>query len=145
MLIDGGVLNPLPTNVLTSRGIKKIIAINVLQSPEDVSEGFDIIQHQDKKENELPFYKAPLRFLKFRLARALHGPFDPNILDIILQTLQASEYVISEQNAQQADVVIHPDLVGIKWHQLGKVDDLIKRGEEAALNILPEIKALIAD
>jgi len=145
LIIDGGVLNPLPTNVLTSRGIKKIIAVNVLQSPEDVSEGFDITQHQRKEERELPFYKAPLRFLKFRIANTLYKPFDPNISDIIIQTLQASEYVISEQNAQQADVVIHPDLVGIKWHQLGRVDDLIKRGEEAALNCLPEIKKLIED
>jgi hypothetical protein len=53
--------------------------------------------------------------------------------------------VISEQNAQQADVVIHPDLVGIKWHQLDKVDELIKRGEKAASNRLQEIKKLIAD
>ena len=30
MIIDGGVLNPLPTNVLTDMGVNKIIAVNVL-------------------------------------------------------------------------------------------------------------------
>ena len=40
LIIDGGVLNPLPTNILTSRNIKKIIGVNVLQSPHDVSESF---------------------------------------------------------------------------------------------------------
>jgi hypothetical protein len=71
--------------------------------------------------------------------------FNPNISDIIIQTLQATEYVISEQNAQQADVLIHPDLVGVKWYQLDRVEELIKRGEEAARKLLPEIKKLIAD
>ena len=145
LVIDGGVLNPLPTNVLAGRGIKKIIAVNVLQSPDDVSEGFDITQHQMKKDREVPFYKAPWHYLKFRLLQALGKPFNPNISDIIIQTLQATEYVISEQSAQQADVVIHPDLVGIKWYQLDKVDELIKRGEKATLNALPEIKKLLQD
>ena len=39
MIIDGGVLNPLPTNVLADMGVKKIIAVNVLQSPEEVDWG----------------------------------------------------------------------------------------------------------
>lgn len=145
LIIDGGVLNPLPTNVLASLGIKKIIAVNVLQSPKDVSEGFDILQGQMKREEAIPFHKAPFHFLKFRIARALFKPFSPNISDIIIQTLQASEYVISEQNAQQADVLIHPNLVGIKWHQIDRVSELVKRGEEAAQKLLPEIRKLIED
>jgi len=70
-------------------------------------------------------------------------PFNPNISDIIIQTLQASEYVIAEQSGQLADVVIHPDLVGIQWHQLDRVDELIQRGEEATRNRMPEIKRLL--
>jgi len=145
MVIDGGVLNPLPTNVLASRGIKKIIAVNVLQSPDDVAEGFDIIQHQLQKERAVPFFKSPFHYIKFRLGQALYKPFNPNISDIIIQTLQASEYVIAEQSGQLADVVIHPDLVGIKWHQLDRVDDLIQRGEEATRNRMPEIKRLVEE
>ncbi len=145
LVIDGGILNPLPTNVLASRGIKKIIAVNVLQSPEDASQGFDIFQDQLKKEKEISFHKAPFHFIKFRIARAIINIFDPSIPDIIIQTLQATEYVISEQNAQQADVLIHPDLVSIKWYQLDRVEELVKRGEEAARAALPEIKKLLAD
>jgi len=143
VIIDGGVLNPLPTNVLASRGIKKIIAVNVLQSPEDVSEGFDIAQQRLKEQEEIPFFKAPIQFLNLRLSKAMFKVFSPNISDIIVRTLQASEYVIAEQSAQQADVVIHPDLVGIKWFELYKVDDLIKSGEKAARELLPEIKKLV--
>ncbi|MBN1870265.1 MAG: cyclic nucleotide-binding domain-containing protein [Candidatus Omnitrophica bacterium] len=143
VIIDGGVLNPLPTNVLAACGIKKIIAVNVLQSPMDVSQGIDMTQEQVKVKEKIMFRKAPLEYLRFKIGRAFAKPFNPNISDIIIQTLQACGYVIAEQSGQQADVVIHPDLVGIKWHQIDRVDDLIKRGEESARKLIPQIKALI--
>ncbi len=144
-IIDGGVLNPLPTNILASRGIKKIIAVNVLQSPEDVSEGYDIEQQERKKKQTVPFLKHPFHYIGFRLGNFFVKPFSPNIADIILRTLQATEYVIAEQSARQADVVIHPDLVGIKWFELDKYKELIKAGEQATRDRLPEIKKLIAE
>lgn len=143
LIIDGGVLNPLPTNILTSRRIKKIIAVNVLQSPHDVSESFALEKDNELKKEQLPFRKAPFHFLGFRLQRALLSPFKHNISDIIVRTLQATEYVLAEQSAQQADVVIHPNLVGINWFELYRVDELIQRGEEAARKALPEIKKLV--
>ncbi len=143
LIIDGGVLNPLPTNVLTSRNIKKIIAVNVLQSPHDVSESFALEKDRELKKERIPFRTAPFQFLGYRILRVLLGPFKHNISDIIVRTLQATEYVLAEQSAQQADVVIHPDLVGINWFELYKVDELIKRGEDATRKALPEIKKLI--
>ncbi len=143
MIIDGGVLNPLPTNVLTDMGVKKIIAVNVLQSPEEVD-------WSQKKEDEnlikcfdLPFSKHPFKFVGFRLGRVLTKIFTPNIADIIVRTLQASEFMIAEQSAKQSDVLIHPDLRGINWFELYEVNELIKRGEEAAQKALPAIKILV--
>ena len=144
-IIDGGVLNPLPTNVLVGLGIKKIIAVNVLQSPEDVSEGFDIEQSLLERERKKPFRKNPFHYIGFRIGRLFAKAFNPNIADIIVRTLQASEYVIAEQSGQQADVVIHPDLVGIEWYELSRVNDLIKAGEEATRKVLPEIKSLVEE
>ncbi len=143
LIIDGGVLNPLPTNVLSSRRIKKIIAVNVLQSPHDTTESFAAAKDAELKLEQLSFHQAPFRFLQFRILRFLLDPFKHNISDIIVRTLQASEYVLAEQSAQQADVVIHPDLVGINWFELYKVEDLIRRGEEATYRAMPEIKKLI--
>lgn len=145
VIIDGGVLNPLPTNVLTSLGIKKIIAVNVLQSPDDVMNGYDIFEHENKKKRQIPFQKAPFHYVMFRLGELLGKAVNPNIADIIVRTLQASEYVIAEESAKHADVVIHPDLVGINWFELNRVDDLIKGGEEATRKHLPEIKKLIEE
>ena len=36
LLVDGGITNPLPTDVLTRSGVAKVIAVNALPSPEDV-------------------------------------------------------------------------------------------------------------
>ena len=44
MIIDGGVMNPLPTNVLVKSDVKRIIAVNVLQTPEDVIKGYEKAQ-----------------------------------------------------------------------------------------------------
>lgn len=145
VIIDGGVLNPLPTNVLTSMGVKKIIAINVLQSPDDVMNGYEILEHEMKKKRDIPFKKAPFHFVMFRLGQLMGKALNPNIADIIVRTLQASEYVIAEESAKHADVVIHPDLVGINWFELNRVDDLIKAGEEATRKHLPEIKKLVEE
>jgi predicted acylesterase/phospholipase RssA/cellulose biosynthesis protein BcsQ len=143
VIIDGGVLNPLPTNVLGALGITKIIAVNVLQSPEHVSRGFDIQQHKLRNRLDRPFGKNPLSFVGLRAGRALHKLFSPSIPDIIVQTLQASEYVIAEQSARQADVVICPDLLGLNWYELNKYDALIKSGEDAARASLAGIKQLV--
>ena len=36
LMVDGGIINPLPTDVLTRAGAAKVIAVNALPSPEDV-------------------------------------------------------------------------------------------------------------
>ncbi len=145
LIIDGGVLNPLPTNVLADMGIKKIIAVNVLQSPEDVSHGFDMFQQAQEQQKRIAFLKSPFQYLKFKLHQFNNFIFSPNIPDIIVRTLQASEYVIAEQSARKANIVIHPDLVGFGWFELYRVDDLIERGEQATRALLPKIKKLIEE
>ncbi len=139
VIIDGGVLNPLPTNVLISYGIKKIIAINVLQSPEAASKGHDMELKKTEKERKIPFWKSPFHYLGLRLGKA----FSPNVADIIVRTLQATEYVIAKQSAQRASILIEPDLTGINWFELYRVDELIQRGEEATRRLLPAIKNLV--
>jgi NTE family protein len=143
VIIDGGVLNPLPTNILSRMGVKKIIGVNVLQSPGQASESFDIVKHQMEELDKVSFRETPFQFAGVQASKLMHKAFSINIPDIILRTLQASEYVIAEQSAHHADVLIHPNLVGINWFELYRADDLIKKGEEATIEALPKIKKLI--
>ncbi len=143
MIIDGGVINPLPTNIMVDMGVKKIIAVNVLQSPSEVSWGHSLENQLMKDRLKLPFNKHPFKFMGLRILRGISSAFNPNVADIVVRTLQASEYILAEQSGKQADVLIHPDLKGINWFELYRVNELIKRGEEAATKALPAIKELL--
>ena len=143
LIIDGGVLNPLPTNVLVDIGVRKIIAVNVLQSPQEVAWSQDLENEHIKQQEKISFKVHPFQFIGFRLTRFIAKAFTPNIADIVVRTLQASEYILAEASSKQADVLIHPDLKGINWFELYEVQKLITRGQEAAAAHLPSIKALV--
>jgi len=144
IIIDGGVLNPVPTNVLSREGIDRIIAVNVLQSPDEVLKGLQTRKSLMEKQHSLSFLRSPMTFLKTRFVeRRLERPH-PTISDIMVQTLLASEYHMSQQSMRDANVVIHPDLSGIQWYELYRVEELIRRGEQAAEEALPAIRELVA-
>jgi predicted acylesterase/phospholipase RssA/CRP-like cAMP-binding protein len=143
MIIDGGVLNPLPTNVLVDMGVKKIIAVNVLQSPQDVAFSAELDKERLRQQMRISPKEKPLEYLTFRMTHFLGKAFTPNVADIIVRTLQASEYILAEASAKQADILIHPDLRGINWFELYQVNELIRRGEDAAAQALPAIKELV--
>ncbi|MFH1360790.1 MAG: patatin-like phospholipase family protein [Candidatus Omnitrophota bacterium] len=143
LIIDGGILNPLPVNVLIALGIKKIIAINVFQSPAEVVEGNQMVRNWHQKEESILLKNNPGFYLRIRLHRFFSQLFSPNISNIIIRSFQASEYILAEQSSKQVDVLIHPHLAGIDWFELYKVDQLIQRGEEAVINKLEDIKKLV--
>ena len=144
VIIDGGVLNPVPTNVVLNLGVHKIIAVNVLQSPEEVIKGYATKQVVLEDKEKVSFFRTPVKFLKKKVVGRIDKASPrPTISNIMVQTLLASEYEVSQQAARDADVLIHPDLSGIQWYELYRVDDLIARGEEAAVNALPAIRALL--
>ena len=144
VIIDGGVLNPVPTNVILNLGIHKIIAVNVLQSPEEVIKGYTTKQAVLEEKKKVSFLRAPIKFLKQQVVKRINQALPrPTISNIIVQTLLASEYEVSKQALRDADVMIHPDLSGIQWYELYRVKDLIARGEEAAEKAMPAIRALL--
>jgi len=110
-LVDGGIINPLPTSVLMKAGIAKIIAVNTLPSAED-------IQKSKKKVS--------------------------NIFDIIVNSIQASEYLLAETSCQDADIAMHPILSKVDWYEFYENPSIIKRGEEEALRYLSRLKELSA-
>ena len=143
MVIDGGVLNPLPVSVLSDMGIRKIIAVNVLQSPGEVSWGEEWEVKRYRHMARVPFRRHPWKYVSLRLGRYFGSFVSPNIADIIVRTLQASEHVFAETSGRQANVLIHPDLRGVQWFELYEVDKLIRRGYDAAMQRLPAIKAMV--
>lgn len=144
VIIDGGFVNPLPTNVLTALGVQKIIAINVMKSPDDVARDIAALHHEEELLRSVRFSRMPIRFIKIKISGFLQHLWFPNIFDIIVKSFQSAGYVLAEQSAQQADVLIHPDLTGIDWYELYKVDRLIASGEAAAQAKIEDLRQLIS-
>jgi NTE family protein len=108
-LVDGGIMNPLPVNVLRDDGVSKVIAVNVLPSPEDIRKS---------------------------------GKKITNIFDVIMNSMQASEYLFAEMSYQDADIVIHPELPTMDWYEFYEAAEAIQCGEEEAMKQLPRLKEL---
>ena len=144
-LIDGGVLDPVPVDVLTRMGVHKVIAVNTLPSPEDIRRRHQEIAEEWTRRERQAKAQGALHQMVLHLKAAWWAWQDPNIFDVIMHTMQAMEYVLAEIGCSHADVVLRPTIPRINWFEFYNVDQLIQRGEEEALAHLPAIKKLVSE
>lgn len=136
-LFDGGVVHPLPTEPLFEMGVKKIIAVNVTPSRQDILKQYEKIKEMvinsrgaDKKQ-------------WFNLGEYFKEKFKTNILDIIFSSFEMLQSTVAEQEGNLADIVLHPDTSGMHWLELHKAEEFAKRGEEEARKHLDKIWKVI--
>jgi predicted acylesterase/phospholipase RssA/CRP-like cAMP-binding protein len=142
-LIIDGILDPVPIDVLIQAGVKKIIAVNVLPSPQDVQEGYKNYKYCLEKEKIEMQKQNLMRRILYKFRIVFGKMFSPNILDIMVNSLQAMEYVMAKQDCQKADIVINPVIPGTNWFEFFKVDVLIKKGEQETEKVIVQIKELV--
>ena len=65
---------------------------------------------------------------------------EPNIFQIIMQSIYITTYSLVQSSVEDADTVIEPDVANIGAGDFQKAQELILRGEQAAQNAIPEIK-----
>ncbi|RJP29632.1 MAG: hypothetical protein C4533_01175 [Candidatus Omnitrophota bacterium] len=138
LLLDGGVINPLPTEILFKMGMRKIIAVNVTPSKEDV-----IKQYNSVKNNFDGMAVKSIKKAGFSIRNYLKEKFKNNILDLIFSSIEMMQSEMAGKEAQLADIVLHPDTKGLYWLELHKVEDFAKRGEQEARANLEKIKQLV--
>lgn len=143
MLVDGAILSPVPVDVLTEMGIKKIIAVNVIPSPEEVAEARHKLHTLEIHEAQALKKKSPFNWLVYMTRIKFRGLFFPNIIDIIMNSMHAMEYVLAEMSCAQADIVIRPTVPTANWFEFFNPERIIKRGEEEARKAIPHIKAIL--
>jgi NTE family protein len=139
MLFDGGVLSPLPTEPLIEMGVKRIIAVNVTPSRDDIKR-----QYEEAKDDINDDTTTVHAREWFDLKRYFQEKFKTNILDFIFSSFEIMQSEVAQKEAQLADVVLHPNLAGLHWLALHKSDAFAKRGEEEARRHIEKIKQLIA-
>jgi NTE family protein len=143
ILVDGGIIDPLPIRPLADLGANKIIAVDVLPTSSDVLEKRS---HMEERERRLD---AKIRN-RMLLVRALHQAgklwqkiFDPNVVDIIVNTMQTMEHELAEGAAAEADICIRPSMPLFNWVEFHRSKEIIRQGELAAEAQLEDIKALV--
>ena len=137
VLFDGGVIYPLPTETLVKLGVKKIIAVNVTPSREDILRQYDKIK-QEMAGKPVIIQK---KFLSF--GQRLRNAFNINILDNIFSSVEILQSEVSQKEALLADIVLHPDTSGLYWLELHRAAEFAKRGEEEARKNLDRIWKMI--
>lgn len=145
LLIDGGILNPLPVDVLVQMGVKKIIAVNVLTGPEERAQKSQLLAEKRKKlrraNGEIPLWKR----LWMPISSRMDQYFSGNVFNVIMNTIQFMEYEIAKVSGQDADVLIHPVAFSGHWAEFYRPEKFIREGEKKTLEQIEEIKSLLVE
>jgi NTE family protein len=68
-----------------------------------------------------------------------------SIIGIVLQSMMLVQRTVSSYELKLADVVVRPRVGHIRWDEMGRAEELIKAGYEAAIESIPAIKAAIEE
>jgi len=112
-LVDGGLSDQVPVNILHEMGADFIIAVNVTSTAQ-------LLQHRGMEEVK----KAK----------------QPGILHVMMRTMQIVNRRALNSELTGADVTIEPELEHIGWGDFHQVPECILQGELAAVDAIPEIK-----
>ncbi len=118
-LVDGGLLNNVPVDVLHEMGADFIIAVNVTSSAQ-------LLHHE---------YSADGEKMKTK---------QPGILHVIMRTMQIVNRRVLDSELTGADVTIEPELEHVGWGDFHRVPECVLQGELAASDAIPEIKRKLA-
>jgi len=113
-LVDGGLVNPVPVNIVKQMGADFIIAVNVIPGVTDRTHRVDREGTESSKE--------------------------PNIIHIIMQSIYIGTYSMVKASLEMADIVIEPEVVHIGSGDFHRAQECILQGELAAQNSISEIK-----
>ncbi|AKG52701.1 YchK [Dehalogenimonas sp. WBC-2] len=114
-LVDGGISDPLPVVPLKELGADKIIAVNVLKNL-----GIDTSKKKSGQRKKAP-----------------------NFLQVANQVIYIASAHLAEVGVKAADVAIEPDMGGIHLADFNMAAEAIQCGEKCAVDMLPQIRALL--
>jgi len=132
VLVDGGVVNPVPADIVQAMGADLVIAVNAVPP---LRRGVDtVLSRVYKRINRL----NPLAYLG--------GSRDlPNLFDVTMNSIQQLQHELGNFKAISADVRIVPDLSEFTWVEFYRPKELIARGYEAGERAVPELRRLLRE
>jgi len=114
LLVDGGVLDNLPGDLLRAAGCGRVIVV-------DVNPPTELTVECEK-------FPSPWRGLWRRLWRRKRGPKAPGIAEILLRTMVVTSDRRTREVKQQADLCIEPPVGRFGWMQFGALKKIAEAG-----------------
>lgn len=140
--LDGGVVNPIPVSVVKRAGAKHVIAVNVFPTTEELTiHQQELLRRRTDRDAALAARSLPAR-VWYRIRQELVRTVSPLVFDVIMRSMQAMEHQIAEVACREADLILRPTLPGSHWLEFFHPEKFIRRGEEVALQYLPELKRI---
>jgi len=118
-LVDGGLVNNVPADVLVRSGCNFVIAVSVTA-------------------------KLEPEFVKNRPDTPTPKMAAASILQTMLRSYLVQHVNMNSVGVQPADVVIEPDVTSVDLSEFSRTRELFAIGEEAALLVIPKLKSLLA-
>ena len=138
--IDGGIVDPMPVDILRELGVARVIAVNAIPTPEGLRLGFEAEQELARqKETRLRklFRKV------FPLDKQLNYFAPGNVFEIIARSIHGAQVRLADASCRLADVVLRPDIRDDRWLDCRNPGRFIALGRQAAEQHLEQIKALV--
>lgn len=134
VLIDGGITNPVPVNVLAHAGVSKIIAVDTIPNAEHMRlrEAARLALRNGEEPEKGPMHEVgPL----------LETP--TGIINVYMRSMHVMQSRLAFQECANADIVIRPLTMEGTWYDFFHPERYIRNGEVAAEAALPELKKLV--
>lgn len=139
--IDGGIVDPLPVDVLREMGIRRIIAVNAIPTPDRIrycrQAERELAQLSPKRAREVVRKWVPIGMHVNYFSRG-------NILEILLRSIHGAQVWMAESLGRGADIVLRPEISHDRWVDFRHPGRFIRPGRQIAERYLDEIKALTA-
>jgi NTE family protein len=131
VLVDGGVSDPVPAEIVNMMGADLCVAVNVVPP---LKKG---VENAVSKTFRVMRWFNPLSWIE-------NSSGLPNMFDIIMNAMQTLQYELGNFKAISADVLINPELSDFTWVEYYRSEELIQRGIQAAEQAMPAIKRAYA-
>ncbi|MCA9229514.1 MAG: patatin-like phospholipase family protein [Planctomycetales bacterium] len=117
-LVDGGLINNIPADVLVSKGCNFVIAVSVTA----------------KMENVFARNRPDTPYERMRSA---------STIQTVLRSFLVQSTSVNAIGVQPADLVIEPDVTGFELTEFTRTDELAAIGEQTTTAAIPEIQKLL--
>jgi len=134
-LIDGGITDPVPVDILARAGVSKIIAVNTIPNVDEMKQ---------RERNRYELSSATTNSKKATMHET--GPVvetPTSIINIYMRSMHAMQSRMAEDACSNADVVLRPIMTEGAWYDFYHPERYIRCGEQAAENALAKLKELV--